>query len=131
MHGLKAQKWKFVNFQSCRRQWYRLCTKAMITSKGSYGYGKTKNAIACSVQLTHWALRPGKKPGFIHRVKAQKRKVGNFLSCRSQWYRLCTKGMFTLKGSYGYGKPKKKLLSPCNKRTGCYGPVNNPVSCTE
>ena len=30
--------------------WYRVCTKAMFISKGSYGYGELKNVITLSVE---------------------------------------------------------------------------------
>ena len=34
---------------------------------------------------------------------------GKIWSCRSQWYRDCTKALFVSKGSYGYGEPKKVI----------------------
>ena len=37
--------------------WYRVCTKAMVTSKGSYVYGELKNVLPSSVQKTHLPVR--------------------------------------------------------------------------
>ena len=46
----KADNGNLAKLRSCRSQWYRVCTKAMFISKGSYGYGEPKNAIAFSMQ---------------------------------------------------------------------------------
>ena len=56
--------WEISGYPS---PWYRVCTKAMFISKGSYGCGEPKNVIALSVQQTHWPLRTCKLHGFMHR----------------------------------------------------------------
>ena len=56
--------WENLGYPS---PWYRVCTKAMFVSKGSYGCGEPKNVIALSVQQTHWPLRTCKLHGFMHR----------------------------------------------------------------
>ena len=109
MHLGKVWKWKFLNFRSRRRQWYRVCTKAMFTSKGSYGYGEPENAIAFSVQYTHWAFRSGKERCSMHLVKLWKWEFFNFRSRRRQWYRGCTKATFASNGSYGYGETENVI----------------------
>ena len=52
-----GRQWKFGKIRGYQYPWYRVCTKPMFISKGSYGYGEAKNAFALSVQITHWALR--------------------------------------------------------------------------
>ena len=41
--------------------WYRVCTKAMFISKGSYGYGELKNVITLSVQYKQGRIGPTKE----------------------------------------------------------------------
>ena len=45
-----SQRIEILKNRSCRKQWYRLCTKAMFIPKVSWGYGKPKHAIAFMVQ---------------------------------------------------------------------------------
>ena len=77
----------------------------MFISKGSYGYGEVKNAIALSVQITHWVLRTSK----IYQVSCiavygRKRKFGKIRDYQYPLCHVCTKPMFISKGSYGYGE---------------------------
>ena len=46
----KAPKMEIWEFSKLSKTMVRLSSKAMFTSKGSYGFGKPKNAIAFSVQ---------------------------------------------------------------------------------
>ena len=48
-------------------RWYRICTKAMVMPKGSYGYGEPKNVIALLVQKTYRQLWACKVPGCMQR----------------------------------------------------------------
>ena len=48
-------------------QRYRVCTKSMIVSKGSYGCGEHKNVISSSVQKPYVRLRARKLPNVMHR----------------------------------------------------------------
>ena len=53
------------NFEEIRvylPSWYRVCTKAMFTSKGNYRYGESKNSFLYSVQKPHLPVRDGKLP---------------------------------------------------------------------
>ena len=47
-----------------RSPWYLVCTKAMLISKGSYGYGEPKNVICWLVQIPHRPVRARKLPMF-------------------------------------------------------------------
>ena len=38
-------EWKYAKFRPYQSPWYRVCTKAMVTSKGSYENGEFKNAL--------------------------------------------------------------------------------------
>ena len=44
--------------------WYRVCTKEILISEGSYGYGEHKNVICISVQKPYRPVRACKSPGF-------------------------------------------------------------------
>ena len=45
--------------------WYRICTKAMVISKGSYVYGELKNVLPSLVQKTYLPVRGHKIPSFM------------------------------------------------------------------
>ena len=48
--------------------WYRVCTKAILTSKAIYGDVQPRNAFLVSVQKAYFTLRGCKLHGFTHRV---------------------------------------------------------------
>ena len=44
--GMGSIMKKCINFVHPKSPWHRVCTKAMVTSEGSYVYGELKNCIA-------------------------------------------------------------------------------------
>ena len=40
-----GREWKYSKLRAYQSPWYRVCTKAMVTLKGSYGYGELKNVL--------------------------------------------------------------------------------------
>ena len=38
-------EWKYAKLRAYQSPWYLVCTKAMVISKGSYGYGELKNVL--------------------------------------------------------------------------------------
>ena len=44
--------------------WYRVCTKEILISEESYGYGELKNVICISVQKPYRPIRACKSPRF-------------------------------------------------------------------
>ena len=65
--GYRADNRNLGNFEAVENNGTAL-HQAMFISKGSRGYGEPKNAIAFSVQETHWALRTGKFTGSMYSV---------------------------------------------------------------
>ena len=49
-----GRQWKFGEIQGYLSQWYRICTKAISISKGSYGNVEPKNVILFSVQKEYF-----------------------------------------------------------------------------
>ena len=43
--AVQGQEWKYAKLRAYRSPWYRVCTKAMVTLKGSYVYGELKNVM--------------------------------------------------------------------------------------
>ena len=39
-------EWKYAKLRLYQSPWYRVCTKAMVTSKGTYGHGEFKNVLS-------------------------------------------------------------------------------------
>ena len=62
---IQGPEWKYAKLRSYQSQWYRVCTKEMVISKGSYGHGEFKNVFPQSVQIPYLPLRGSKVPRFI------------------------------------------------------------------
>ena len=62
---IQGPEWKFAEIRVYLSSWYRVCTKAMFVSKGSYGYGETKNIFLQSVQKPYLPVRVCKLPRFM------------------------------------------------------------------
>ena len=105
--AVQGRHCKFGKIRGYQYPWYRVCTKPIFISKGSYGYREAKNAFALSVQITHWVLRTSK----IYQVsciavQGRHWKFGKIHGYQYPWYRVCTKPIFISKGSYGYREAK-------------------------
>ena len=57
---------KFAEIGGYLSTWYPVGSKAIFTSKGSYGNVEPKNAILVSVQKAYFPLRGCKLPGFMY-----------------------------------------------------------------
>ena len=53
---------KYAKFRAYQFPWYRVCTNAMVISKGSYGHGEFKNVLPYSVQISHLPVQGRKLP---------------------------------------------------------------------
>ena len=62
---LEGLDWKYAKLGPYQSPWYRVSTKAMVISKGSYGHKKSKNGLANSVQTPYLPLRRNKLPHFM------------------------------------------------------------------
>ena len=59
---VSGPEWKYANLRPYQAPTYRVCTKAMVISKGSYGHGEFKNILALSVQIPYLPVRSRKLP---------------------------------------------------------------------
>ena len=100
----RAQNGNMRNFGPTNPHWYRVCTKAMVISKGSYGHGEFKNELPQLVQISYLSLRGRKVPRFMGVVQGPEWKYAKLRPYQSPWYRVCTKAMVISKGSYGHGE---------------------------
>ena len=62
---VQGPEWKYAKFRPYQSPWYRICTKAMVISKGSYGHGESKNVLPQSVQIPCLLVRGKKLPRFM------------------------------------------------------------------
>ena len=62
---VQGPEWKYAKLRPYQYPWYRVCTKAMVISKGSYGHGEFKNVLPQSVQIPYLSLRGSKVPRFM------------------------------------------------------------------
>ena len=60
-----ASQWKYAEFRAYHSSWYRVCTKAMVISKGSYGHREFKNVLPQSVKIPYLPVRVRKLPRFM------------------------------------------------------------------
>ena len=95
--------------------WYRVCTNAIVISKGSYGNGESKNVILVSVEKAHLAVRTCKVSGFIQRLIGPPVLIGRNSRQPSPWYHVCTFAIVISKGSYGNGEFKNVILVSVQK----------------
>ena len=64
---VQCRDWKYAKFRPYHSPWYRVCTKAMVPSKGSYGHGEFKNVLSQSMQIPYLLLRGRKVTRFLGR----------------------------------------------------------------
>ena len=62
---VQGRERKFAEIRVYLLPWYRVCTKAMFISKGSYMYGEFKNVFLQSVQKSHLPVRDCKRPRLV------------------------------------------------------------------
>ena len=115
------RQWKMAECRGYLSPWYRVCTKAIFISKGSYGNVEPKNVILVLVQKGYFPLRGRKLSGFMHRCIEQS-IFTEILGYLSPWYRVCTKAISISKGSYGNVEPKNVVLVLVQKG---YFPIRN------
>ena len=109
-HRGKRPTMKFAEIGGYPSTSFRVCTKTILTSKVSYGNVEPINAILVSVQKAYFTLRGCKLPGFTHCRIWPTMKFAETGCYLSTWYRVCTKGILTSKGSYGNAEPRNVIL---------------------
>ena len=69
---------KFVEIRVSLLPWYRVCTKAMFSSKGSYRYGEYKNVFVSSVQKPQFpVVGLQTTPSHVSQCRAETEICGN------------------------------------------------------
>ena len=106
---VQGPEWKYAKLRPYQSPWYRVCTKAMVISKGSCGHGEFKNVLPQLVQISYLSLRGRKVPRFMGVVQGPEWKYAKLRSYQSPWYSVCIKTMVISKGSYGHGEFKNVL----------------------
>ena len=86
---------KMQKFRAPQSPWYRVCTKAMVTSEGSYVYGELKKVLPSSVQKTPLPVRGRKIARYMGGGMDREWKNAKFRAPQLPWYRVCTKAMVT------------------------------------
>ena len=110
MHRRIGPTMKVPEIRGYHSTWYHVCTKVIFTSKGSYGNVEPKNVIFVLLQKAYFKLRGCKLPGFIHRRIGPTMEFAEIVGYLSTCYRVCTKVIFTSKGSYVNAEPKNVIL---------------------
>ena len=64
MGGSIGPRMEICEISALQSPWYRVCTKAMVVSKGSYGHGESKNVLSKWVQIPYLPLRGSNVPRF-------------------------------------------------------------------
>ena len=74
--------------------WYRVCTKAILISKGSYGYGETEIYFPSRCRNPTILFAPSEYPSSREAVWGREGKLAYIGLDLSPWYRVCTKVIF-------------------------------------
>ena len=61
---VQGPEWKYAKLRPYQFPWYRVCTKAMVILKGSYGHGEFKNVLPQWVQIPYCLVGGQKLPRF-------------------------------------------------------------------
>ena len=119
---------KYAKLRAYQHPWYRVCTNAMVISKGSYRHGGTASApMQWLYQKEATGMESSKMycpsrcryrihlcvavnyPVSWEAVQGPPRKYAKLRAYQYPWYRVCTNVMVISKGSYGYGEFKNVL----------------------
>ena len=115
MHRRKGPTMEFAEILGYLSTWYRICTKVIFTSKGSYGNVEPKSVVVALVQKVYFPLRGRKLPGFMHRRIGLTMKCAEIGGYLSTWYRVCTKVILTSKRSFINAERKNIFLVSVQK----------------
>ena len=83
-------EWKYANLRPNQFPWYRVCNKAMVILKGSYGHGEFKNVLPqrCRYRTDQFGAR--NYPVSWEVVYGPEWKYSKLRAYQSPWYRVCT-----------------------------------------
>ena len=73
---VQGTEWKYSKLRPYQSQWYRVCTKAMAISKGSYRHGEFTNVSPQSVKIPYSPLRGRKVPRFMGGSREPRIEIG-------------------------------------------------------
>ena len=114
MSPYKPENANFRNF-GASSPWYSICTKAIFISKGSFRDVERKNIILRLAQKGYKPQLGFKIPAFMHRHKGSTMQISEILRLPITWYRVCTKEIFTSKGSFRDADSKNIILVSVQK----------------
>ena len=94
MYRHRGRQCKFPKFRGFLSPWYRVCTKAIFSSNGSFRDAEPKNFILGLVQIGYKPLRGFKVPAFMCRDIGPRMQVYEISGLPIAMYRACTKTIF-------------------------------------
>ena len=110
MQDEQGRIWKFQEIRGFFFARYRVCTKAIIISNGSWENGEPKIVILMSVQKAHFPVRGCKVPDFMQRRTGPNMEIWGNSRLLFTRYRVCTKVLIISKASWANGEPKNLIL---------------------
>ena len=106
---VQGQEWRYAKLRPSQSPRYRVCTKAMIISKGSYGHGDSKNIVPKSVQIPYLPLRGCKLPRFMEGSIGPRMEICETSALSIPMVPRLLKSNCYIKGSNGHGEFKNVL----------------------
>ena len=125
-----GQERKFAELRVYLLPWYIVCTKGMLISKGSYGYGESKNVFHSSVEKSYLPVRTANDPTPSNVIQ-YKAENGNFRKSGSTFYHgtvFAPKQCLYQKEATGMESPKMYFSHRCKNLTYLCGTASDPVS---
>ena len=81
-----GSEWKDAEVRAYQSPWYRVCTKPVVISKGSYGHGEFKYVLPLSVQIPCLPVRCHKLPRVMGSSIGSRMEKCEIRAYQSPWY---------------------------------------------
>ena len=127
--AVQGREWKYAKFRAYQSPWYCISTKAMVISKGSYGYGELKNVLPLSFQKQYLPVRGRKLPHFMGaQYRAGNRNMRKFGHTNPYGTVFALKQWLYQKDDTGMESSKMYCHRRCRHSTYQCGAANYPIS---
>ena len=108
--SVKGLEWKYAKLRAYLSAWCCIITRGIFISKGRYGYGELKNDCSIRCRNSTYKCGAANYPVSCGAVQVREWKYAKLRAYQSPLFRVCTKAMVRLKGSYVYGELKNAML---------------------
>ena len=117
------------NFEAIENNGTAFAPKQCLYQKVAVGMENQKMQLLYRCNKRTGRFGPENNPVSCIAYRAENGNLGNFEGVENVGTAFAPNQCLYQKVAEDMENPKKQSLSQCNKRTECFGPENNPVSC--